>query len=401
MELWRKNLYILWAAGFIFMAGITGIMPFLPLHIDQNMGIETAAEVSFWSGLIFGINFLTAFLVSPLWGKLADRYGRKIMILRSGFGMALVTILMAFATNVYQLLLLRFINGLVAGFNPASVALVATNTPKEKTGYALGLLNSGAVAGSIIGPLYGGTLAEYIPFNQIFILTGGLIFVATLIVLFFVKEQFSPDLELVSKSLAMDFRRVMGTQPLILVFLVVFIVQFAIMSINPILSLFVQELNPPGGKVAFFAGLIAAAAGITNVFSAPRLGKLSDKRGPEIVLVITVFAAAILFIPQGFSSNIWQLIAWRFLLGFALGGILPSINSVIKKYAPTGLESTTYAYSNSASFLGNLLGPIVGGILAGLLGFNGVFFVTAGLLFTASVIIFFRVYLWRGDKKRI
>ncbi len=392
MELWRKNLYILWSAGFIFMAGMTSIMPFLPLHIDKNMNIGSAAEVSLWAGLIFGINFLSAFFVSPLWGKLGDRYGRKIMILRSGFGMALITILMGFATNVYQLLLLRFLNGLVAGFNPASVALVATNTPKEKTGYALGLLNSGAVAGSIIGPLYGGILAEYVTYNQIFIITGILILVASFIVLFTVKEEFSYDSSVASKSMVADFHLVMSTKPLVTVFLIVFIVQFAIMNINPILSLFVLELNPPGGRVAFFAGLIAASAGITNVFAAPKLGRISDRKGPEVVLLFSVLAASILFVPQGFSENVWQLIFWRFMLGFALGGILPSINSIIKKHAPIGLESTTYAYSSSASFLGNLLGPILGGLFAGLIGFKNIFLVTALLLLISSYLIYTEIY---------
>lgn len=392
MALWQKNLYILWSAGFIFMAGMTSIMPFLPLHIDKNMGMSSAAEVSMWAGLIFGVNFLSAFFVSPLWGKLGDRYGRKIMILRSGFGMALVTIFMGFATNVYQLLLLRFLNGLVAGFNPASVALVATNTPPAKTGYALGLLNSGAVAGSIIGPLYGGILAEYVTYNQIFIITGILILIAALIVLFFVKEEFAPDPSVVNKSVVADFRLVMNIQPLVIVFFIVFIVQFAIMNINPILSLFVLELNPPGGRVAFFAGLIAAAAGITNVFAAPRLGKISDKKGPELVLLFSVLAASILFIPQGFSTNVWQLMFWRFMLGFALGGILPSIYSIIKKYSPAGLESTTYSYSSSASFLGNLLGPILGGLFAGILGFKGIFFVTAFLLFISAYLIYTKLY---------
>ncbi len=393
MEQWKKNLYILWGAGFILMAAMSSIMPFLPLHIEKNMGIESQNDIIMWSGLIFGINFLTAFLVAPLWGKLADKHGRKIMILRSGFGMALVTILMGFATNVFQLFFLRLINGLVVGFNPASIALVATNTPKEKTGYALGLLTSGAVAGTIIGPLYGGILAEYITYNQIFIFTGFLIFIAALIVLFFVKESFVLDKNIISKSMIEDFKTIVRTKPLASVFLVVFIIQFAIMSINPILSLFVIELEPPGGKISFFAGLIAAAAGFTNVFSAPSLEKLGDKFGPEKVLFYSMLGAAILFVPQGFSTNVWQLMFWRFLLGFALGGLLPSINSIIKKFAPKGMESITYSYSSSASFLGNLLGPIIGGILAGFIGFNGIFFIIAGLLALSGIIV--RIFIYR------
>ncbi|MGD9678564.1 MAG: MFS transporter [Vulcanibacillus sp.] len=386
MERWKKNLYILWGAGFILMAAVSSIMPFLPLHIEQNMGIESEKDISMWSGLIFGVNFFTAFLIAPLWGKIADKNGRKIMILRSGIGMALVTILMGFATNVYQLFALRFLNGLVVGFNPASIALIAMNTPKEKTGYALGLLSSGAVAGTIIGPLYGGILAEYITYNQIFIFTGILILIAALIVLFFVKEDFTPRKN-ISRSMSEDFKKIIYTKPLFAVFSISFLIQFAIMSINPILSLFVIELNPPGLKISFFAGLIAATTGITNVLSSPRLGKLGDRYGPEKILFYSMIGATLLFIPQGFSSNVWQLMFWRFLLGFALGGLLPSVNSIIKKFAPEGMESITYSYSSSAIFLGNLMGPIIGGILVGYIGFNGVFLIVSVLLALNSILI--------------
>ncbi len=193
MEQWKRNLYILWGASFLLMAAMTSIMPFLPLHIEQNMGITSKEEAAKWAGIIFSANFFTAFLVSPFWGKVADRRGRKPMLLRAGFGMAIVISLMGLATNVYQLLALRLLNGLIAGFNPAATALVATNTPKEKVGYSLGVLQSGVVAGSIIGPLLGGFLADYVGFRAIFVYTGVLILLAALIVLIFVKEDFKPQ----------------------------------------------------------------------------------------------------------------------------------------------------------------------------------------------------------------
>lgn len=387
MAQWKKNLFVLWGAGFFLMAAMSSIMPFLPLHISQNFGITSESEVSIWSGLIFGINFLSAFLISPLWGKLADRHGRKIMILRSGFGMAIVTILMGLATNVYQLLILRLINGLVAGFIPASIALIATNTPKEKTGYALGVLNSGTVAGTIIGPLLGGVAAEFIGYNQIFVYTGILVFIGALLVLFFVNENFSPIETDERNSFTGDFMEIIKAKPLFAIFLVAFLIQYAIMNINPILSLFVEELNPPLGNVSLFAGIIVASTGFSNMIFSPKLGKLGDQHGSEKVLFFSLLGAAILFIPQAFSTSVWLLILWRFLLGITLGGLLPSVNSLITKYAPKGKESLTFSFSSSAVFLGNFLGPVTGGVLAALLGYKGLFLFTGSLLLISSLLV--------------
>lgn len=381
MEQWKKNLYILWSASFLLMAAMTSVIPFLPLHIEQNMGIISEEKVAIWAGLIFAANFFTAFLFSPFWGKVADKYGRKLMILRSAFGMAIVISLMGLATNVYQLLFLRLLNGMIAGFNPAAIALVATNTPKEKTGYALGLLQSGMVGGSIIGPLLGGLFADYIGFRQIFIYTGILVAIAGIIVLIFLKDDFKPDKTAIKTSYLADIRIIAKTQPLIALFGVSFLIQFATLNVMPILPLFVQDLSPPGGRISFFAGLIAATTGFSNMLVSPKLGKIGDKYGAEKVLFFSIIGAAIFFIPQGFSTNVWQLMIWRFLLGITLGGLLPSVNSLIRKFAPIGMESRTYGYSNSAIFLGNMLGPITGGFFAGIIGFKGVFLFTALLLF--------------------
>lgn len=380
MEQWRKNLYILWGAVFILMAGMSSIIPFLPLHIEQNMGIESGDKVAIWSGLIFGINFLTAFLFSPFWGRLADRYGRKIMILRSGFGMAIVIALMGLATNVYQLFFLRMLNGVISGFNPSAIALVAVNTPKEKVGYALGILRSGSVAGTIIGPFFGGFLANYIEFREIFLYTGLLTLIAAFIVLFFLKEEFTPDKTYKKSSFVTDIKILANTDPLLPLFGVGFFMQFAILNVMPIIPLYIGELDPPGGQVSFFAGLVASSTGFASMLSSPRLGMLGDKYGSEKVLFYAIIATGILFIPQAFATNVWQLMIWRFLQGITLGGLLPSIDTLIRHFAPKGMESRTYGYNSSSIFLGNMLGPIVGGVLSGIIGYKGVFIFTAILL---------------------
>lgn len=171
MEAWQRNLYVLCAALFVVMLGMSMIMPFLPLYIQQDFGVSDPHEVTAWAGIIFGANFLTAGLVSPIWGNLADKFGRKIMILRSGFSMSVIVALTGFASSIWMLLGLRLLNGTVGGIIPASTALIASTAPAERAGWAQGMLQSFVTAGSIMGPLVGGLLADRIGFRMIFLVT--------------------------------------------------------------------------------------------------------------------------------------------------------------------------------------------------------------------------------------
>ena len=384
MPKWKRNVWILFVSQFLVLGAMTMIMPFLPLYL-QELGVEGENQISLWSGIIFGANFLTAFLFSPFWGRLADRHGRKLMVLRSGFGMAVVIILTGFATGPWSLLGLRLLNGIVSGFIPASIALVATNTPKKHVGYALGTLNSGAVAGAICGPLFGGLMAEAFGFRMIFNLTGVCILLAALVVLFLVKEETKPEpTAKKEKSNAIkDFKRVTVHSPMVSLMLVGFLVQFALLGMNPLIPLFVQQLTS-GGNVALFAGIAASVMGVANMMASPKLGKLGDRKGSQHVLYYSLIGAAIFSIPQAFVQDLWQLIALRFMLGLCIGGLLPSVNSLVKTLSPEGMESRTYSFSNSAVYLGNLLGPVTGGVIVAMVGTRGLF-LFAGIILLINV----------------
>ncbi|WP_202080590.1 MFS transporter [Caldalkalibacillus salinus] len=384
MDKWKKNLVILCVGQFIFMASMSQIIPFLPLYL-QDLGLSDPEEVSRWSGLIFGAQFLTAFLISPIWGKIADQYGRKMMLIRSGIGMAIVTTLMGFATSPMQLLLLRLLNGTISGFIPAAIALTATNTPKARTGYALGILQSSAVAGSICGPLMGGVLAEFLGFSTIFMYTGIFIFIATLIVIFFVHETFERKTSQEKTSFKQDFKLIIARKPILSLFIIATLVQLAMLGTLPLIPLYVQELRDSEQYLAFFAGLAGAVMGLANMLAAPKLGKIGDRYGSQFVLFFATLGAAVMTLPQAFVSSLWQLIAMRFLVGLCMGGMLPSIHALLRHYAPEGMESRTYSYSNSAIFLGNLIGPITGGFLASLFGLSSIFIYATILLVISAL----------------
>lgn len=358
------------------------ITPFLPLYI-QEMGLSDPHQIAMWSGFIFAGNFVTSFLFQPIWGGLSDRYGRKVMLLRSGFGMAIVMTLMGFATSPWQLLGLRIVNGVISGFMPAAVALMSTNTPKEKMGFAMGTLQSGGVAGSILGPFIGGLMAEWVGFRPIFYITGPLLFCASLLAMFLVKENFDAAAAKKKANISTieGFKEIKKTKELPALYAVTFVIQFSMLSSMTLIPLFVQDLHGKGEMLAFYSGLVGSITGFSNMIASPLLGRLSDRIGSVKILAVCLVGAAISFIPQAFVTNIWQLFAARFMLGLFMGGMLPSVQTLISSFAPKGMESRAYSFNTSALSLGNMLGPVIGGVVSGWIHIQGLFIMAAVLLF--------------------
>lgn len=387
MEQWKKNLIVLWFGQFLVMGGMTMIIPFLTLYLQFELGLSDPHEIGVWAGFIFAGNFVTAFIFQPIWGKLADRYGRKMMLLRSGFGMAIVMVMMGFATNPWHLLLLRMLNGTISGFNPASIALISATTPKERMGFAMGTIQSGAMAGTILGPLMGGLLVDAVGYRPIFYITGALLFMASLLALFVVKESFdlAKAATRVQASVMDGLKRISRIPQLMSLYGVTFLIQFAMMSPMTLIPLFVQELHGSLENIAFLAGFVGSVTGLSNMLASPLLGKLSDRIGAERVLAVSLVGAALAFIPQALADSVLMLLLARFGLGLFLGGLIPAVNSLIRVHTPDGMESRAYSFNSSTMSLGNMIGPITGGALSGYIGIQGLFVMSAILMLLNGV----------------
>mgnify|MGYP001400287810 CR=1 FL=1 len=377
---WKLNLAVLFFGQFFVMAGMSMISPFLPFYL-QELGVTDTHQVALWASLIFSANFITSFIFQPIWGKVADKRGRKIMLLRSGFGMAVCIGLMGFAANPWWLFFLRLLNGTIAGFNPAAVSLISATVPRERTGFAMGILQSGGVAGTILGPLMGGLLAGWVGYRPIFYITGSLLFMASLLALLFVKEKFNaakaakqPQISIIK-----GFVQLSKIRQLPALFTVTLLIQFALLSTMPLIPLFVQELHGQDALLAFYAGLVTAITGFSNMAASPLLGRLGDKIGFERILFASLLGAALTSVPQAFVTQIWQLMTARFLFGMFLGGLLPSVNALIRKHTPDGMEARAYSFNQSALSLGNLTGPVLGGALSGVIHIQGIFILSACL----------------------
>jgi len=387
MQRWKINLFVLMGGNFLVMAGMTMIIPFLSLYLQQDLGLSDPHEIGLWAGFIFAANFITAFLFQPLWGKLSDKYGRKMMLLRSGFGMAIVMVLMGFATEPWHLLALRMLNGVISGFAPAAVTLVSATTPKGRMGFAMGTLQSGGTAGTILGPFIGGLLADTFGFRPIFYITGSLLFLASVISWLLIQENFDRTAASLVKqaSIIKGFKDLMVIRQLPVLLTITFLIQFAMLSPMPLIPLYVQKLHGTSEHLAFYAGFVGSVTGISNMICAPLLGRMSDRIGPSRILLFSLAGAAIMLIPQAFVGSVGQLLIFRFLLGCFMGGLIPTVNSLIRRHTPDDMVSRSFGFNSSALSLGNMMGPIMGGALSGFLGIEGLFILSGILLFLTCI----------------
>lgn len=386
MPLWKRNLWVCWFGSFATGAGLSLVLPFLPLYIEI-LGVHDVGAIEQWSGAAFGATFILAAIVSPLWGKLADQYGRKVMLLRASLGMAVVMTLMGFSQNVYQLVALRLLMGAVSGYISASITLVATQTPKQHSGWALGTLSTGHVSGTLLGPLLGGWLSEVIGLRHVFFVTGLLLFMAFVVSYFLIKEEFNPQ-KSVNLSYKEVWSKIQNPKALIAMFVTSLMIQLANLSIEPIITVYIKQLLQDTTHIALISGFVVSASGLANVLSASRLGKMSDQKGPDKVLLFSLLLAAFVIIPQAYVQNPWQLMGLRFLLGIATAGMLPAVNALIKKSVPSSVSGRVFGYNQSAQYLGNVTGPLMGGQIAASYGIHYVFFFTAALLILNSLWVY-------------
>lgn len=377
MESWKVNLISVWFGCFFTGLAISQILPFLPLYVSQ-LGVSSHEALSMWSGLTFSVTFLISAIVSPMWGSLADRKGRKLMLLRASLGMAIAILLQAFASNVWQLFLLRALMGLTSGYIPNAMALVASQVPRERSGWALSTLSTAQISGVIGGPLMGGFLADHVGLRAVFIITALLLMVSFLVTLFLIKEGARPT---VSKAQRLSGKAVFASLPypglMIALFVTTMVIQLCNGSVGPILALFIKSMEPDSNNIAFLSGMIAAVPGVSALIAAPRLGKLGDRIGTARILMATLVVAVVLFFAMSFVTTPFQLGVLRFLLGFADGAMLPAVQTLLVKYSSDQVTGRIFGYNQSFMYLGNVAGPLIGASVSAMAGFRWVFAATA------------------------
>ena len=391
METWKRTVYISLVCVFCTAFGVSQLAPILPLYF-HDLGVQTPEAMSLWSGLATGATYIIVCLAAPFWGRVADKKGRKITLIRSSFGMALCNILIAFQTTPEGVVLIRLVQGLVSGFYSASITLIASESPIERTGWALGLLASANLAGSLIGPLLGGYIADTVGIRNDFIIVGALMGLAGMLATIFIHENYVPQPNPEKLSLRKLKEQIPEFNSIVALCVASFIYAICIMSLQPVISVYIKGIVPSDTEnLAFIAGAVFSAMGIAQLMSSSPLGKLVDKIGPRKVLVVSLIYVGILNIPQAYVSDVYQLAIIRFLQGFGLGGMLPALNTYLSSKTPREFTGQVFSYNQSCLFFGYFLGSIGGASLMAWLGFTTLFWVSGGLFIISALWIGFKL----------
>lgn len=381
----------MWFASFFVAASATMILPFLSLYIE-TLGDFSPAYIQRWAGYVFAITFLVAFFFSPIWGRIGDKYGRKLILVVTATGIGICVFLMGYVNTVTDLFILRALMGIVTGFIPTSVALISAQTKKEEVGKTLGTLQTGTVGGGLCGPLLGGILADSVGFQYTFVITGCIICLSALLVALGIKEVKQTTEKKADKRYSKKevFVFILRSPALLSLMFVSLIIQATNFSIQPLLALYVTSMSTTE-NLAFLAGLAFSVTGLGNLLSTRKWGDLGDRFSHQKILLLLLILAPIFFIPQAFVTELWQLIILRFLYGLQIGGLLPCITAYIRQLAPLSIQGEVLGYNVSFRFLGNVIGPIMGGMIAGFYHISAVFIIS-GILMGCSAILLWLVY---------
>lgn len=382
-ELWRKNLYAIFIAEFAVLMAFSFVMPFMPLYIKE-LGQFTNMEAAFWTGIAIGGAGFAMFVSAPLWGMVADRWGRKSMLLRAQFGGAIVLVLIALAPNVLIFIVLRILQGLLGGTISAASALVATQTPRNKLPFAIGLLMVAFFSGTTFGPLLGGLMADSFGYKATFFITSAILFLGGLIILFFVEEKFEQSMHKQVTSLV-SIWRLASSRKMFTLFIILSAIFAGPQMISPIIPLSIKELAPQA-MAATISGLALGFMGLLSIISSIVVGRLGGRISLKRILVFSCFITGLLYLPPIWAGSVVQFIIFIGLTGLFIGGLQTSSNTLVGLSAPRDQQGIAYGLAASANSFGIGLGSLIGGSLATLIGLRPVFGVAGGLFILVSLL---------------
>ena len=389
METWKRNLYVIWVAELVPISCFSVMYPFLPYYI-QELGVTELHQVELWSRVLFAGHAVGMAITAPIWGLLADRYGCKLMVERAMFGGAIIVAAMGFAQNAGQLVILYAIQGAFSGTALAATMLVASSSPREQAGYAMGVLQAAIWTGSSVGPLLGGPVADTWGYRATFWVTGALLLLAGLTVWRFVHEDFTPPSrdEGDPDGGFWDGIKLVARNPAIVrLFSVRVTVRIAIRMMGPVLPLFVQSLVPTTTRIASLMGLISGVGAASSAVGGVTLGRAGDRLGYRRVLLVCIVGATVLYVPQFFVTTPWQLLVLQGAGGLVMSGVVTSISALLARLAPEGRQGAVYGVDASVVSMANAVGPMLGASVAAGLGLRVPFLLTAGVLAVAAGLV--------------
>ncbi|NQX69472.1 MFS transporter [Paenibacillus alba] len=379
---WKRNLFILWIGVFFCGMAYTLSIPFIPLFLQEELGIHSDVEA--WSGVTFSVGFLASALIAPYWGSLADKYGRKPMLIRSGFSLCVVYFITFFVHDPYIFIIVRILQGLMAGFIPAAIALFGTNTPDKQVGYALSVMSTATATGGILGPLVGGLLSHWVGTRECFVLSGCIMLISAAIALIWVKEVHDKP-KGARPSVLDDLKQAAGNKQLMRIFSMTLIVATSVMVLEPLLTLYVVEIGGSAKGASLSSGIIFSAVGVATVIMGSRWGIIGQRIGYDKTLYIGLIGGGIGNLLQLGTHNLIVFGLLRFSYGLFFAAVYPALNALIVQYADSEFRGRAISLNQTANQFGMMAGPLIGGLLGGWISIQFVFIITGAALLGSAL----------------
>lgn len=385
---WKILLAMMVTFALMMSSSYTMLIPFLPIYMQSELG-ATADNVSLWSGVTYAITFAISAFVSPIWGKLSDKMGKKPMIIRSSFLLAITYFLGGIVRTPFELFLVRAFQGIASGLWPACLVMMSACVPKNKIGISMGLMQSANICGGIIGPLLGGILATAFGMRNSFYVGAVALSLITVTTILFIKEPpVAPEKE-INKAQTPSYLSFIKDKNILILLLCVCMTNLVILQIQPIVSLYVQQLSHNSDKAVLLTGFIMSLGGIAGALASPLWGKTGQKVGFYKTITLAFISAGLLVSLQGVPNSLVLFGLMQFLCGLGFSGIFPSANSILVLLTPPSSRGMGFGSLFSAQMIGGALGPVIGGVIVSFMSFNTVYIISGSILFVIGIYLKF------------
>ena len=385
---WKILLAMMVTFALMMSSSYTMLIPFLPIYMQSELG-ATADNVSLWSGVTYAITFAISAFVSPIWGKLSDKMGKKPMIIRASFLLAITYFLGGIVRTPFELFLVRAFQGIASGLWPACLVMMSACVPKNKLGISMGLMQSANICGGIIGPLLGGILATAFGMRNSFYVGAVALSLITVTTILFIKEPpVAPEKE-INKAQNTSYLTFIKDKNILILLLCVCMTNLVILQIQPIVSLYVQQLSHNSDKAVLLTGFIMSLGGIAGALASPLWGKTGQKVGFYKTITIAFISAGLLMSLQGVPNSLVLFGLMQFLCGLGFSGIFPSANSILVLLTPPSSRGMGFGSLFSAQMIGGALGPVIGGVIVSFMSFNTVYIISGSILFVIGIYLKF------------
>lgn len=386
---WKVVLAILTANVVMMAAGYTMLIPFLPIYLMRELGVPQS-EVKLWTGAVFSITFFIGGVMAPIWGKLADRHGQKLMAMRSSIGLAIAYILAGIVHTPFQLFLARLVQGFAAGLWGMCMSICSSSVPTEKLGVSLGILQAGLITGNIVGPLIGGILAQWVGMRASFYVAGGLLIIITIVFFLFIPEPTKNNKEETNNVAENDEFKlpIWKRKPVVEVLAIAVCVQLMILLIQPVLALYLEDLNKSNENIMLLSGIVFSSVGIASAIASPWWGRLGQSKGFYKTLMWSAGLGSLGILLTSIPKTVLTFGLANFVYGLFFAGVNPSLSAILAQITNRKEKGTAFGYFFSAGQFGAMVGPILGGVISTYLPISYLFYLGSIIMASVSLYIY-------------